>query len=295
MTIYSCTLFYNEFDLLDVKIKEELAGGVTQIIVVESSRTFQNTDKPLFLTENKYRFPDIKIITVGPEFNKVNHADHTIACFQREAIQRNAGIRDLDLDDNDVVIYADVDEIFPAEDIPRIVEAAQKHGIVHLIQRQFYYKLNLTCDRVWYGPFAVLGGYLKAGLTLNRLRTMESMRIQTNGKHFSYLMSPEQIAQKLRSFSHHWFSTPEYTDVDLIQAKINEGRDLFGRDYIKLSPVRMDESFPASMREDMVRWEPYFVPGATLSLDEIPLEAISLLPVYFNEFNEKRYEEVNQL
>ena len=265
------------------------------MIAVESSRTFQNTDKDLFLTENRHRFPDVQIITIGSEFDQVTHPDRTIACFQREAIQRNAGIRDLTLDDNDVVIYADVDEIFPAEDISRIIEATQQHGIVHLIQRQFYYKLNLACDRVWYGPFAVLGGYLKAGLTLNRLRTMETMRLQTNGKHFSYLMSPEQIAQKLRSFSHHWFSAPEYTDVDLIQAKINEGRDLFGRDYIKLSSVRIDESFPASIRRDLARWEPYFVPGATLSLDEIPLEAISLLPVYFNEFNEKRYEEVNRL
>jgi hypothetical protein len=292
IVIYSCTLFYNEFDLLRVKIQEELKGGVDKIIVVESERTFQNTSKPLYLRERAQEFPEIEIITVGQEFDAVKHADRTIACFQREAIQRNAGVLNQPIEDNDVIIYSDVDEIFTADDIPKIVAATQRLGFVHLLQLQFYYKINLLCNKSWYGPFAVLGGYLKAGLTLNRLRTQESIRIPTNGKHFSYAMTPDQIAQKIKSFSHVWFNQPEFTDTDVIARIVQEKKDLFGRGYLNLTPVQVDETYPEAMRT--LAWSSYAV-EATAKISEVPVESVPLKLSFLNEFNEARYEEINRL
>jgi len=290
--IYSCTLFYNEFDLLRVKIQEELKGGVDKIIVVESQRTFQNAPKPLYLTERAKDYPEVEIVTVGTEFDAVTYPDATIACFQREAIQRNAGVRGQPIQDNDIIIYADVDEIFTANDISKIVAATKIYGFVHLLQLQFYYKINLLCNKPWYGPFAVLGGYLKSGLTLNRLRTQESKRIPTNGKHFSYIMTPEQIAQKIKSFSHIWFNQPQYTDVDVITRMVLEKKDIFGRGYLNLTPVQIDETYPESMRTS--EWESYTVEAVT-TIPEVSVESVPLNIGFLNEFNEARYEEINKL
>ena len=49
--IYSCTMFFNEFDLLDLKIAEEL-DQVDQMIIVESNQTFRGNEKPLYLKDN---------------------------------------------------------------------------------------------------------------------------------------------------------------------------------------------------------------------------------------------------
>lgn len=287
--IYSCTQFFNEFDMLNVKASEELAGGVDRFIAVESSRTHQNEEKPLWLSEDRDRITSpIDIVVVGEEFDRVIHEDPIIACFQREAIQRNAGVRDIDLDDNDVVICADVDEIYNAEDISKIEKAVRECKFVRLLQRMFCYKINLTCDFPWSGGFAALGGFVKA-FTLNRLRTQDGFKVATRGKHFSHVMSAENISIKLKSGIHCDFNTPEYTDVEALEKNIRERKDIYGRDDFTMTPVIIDDTWPKMIRDNLDYWEPYIIPGATKTMAEVPIRPISR---YMQ--SHEMYEEVNQ-
>lgn len=107
------------------------------------------------------------------------------------------------MQDDDIVIHGDVDEIFPAEDIHRMVKAAQEYGWVNFIGDKFYYKINLWCNEPWFSGFAATGAYLR-DKTLNQLRNNAhlSTKIHTNAKHFSYLGTPDVISQKIKSFAH---------------------------------------------------------------------------------------------
>ena len=302
--IYSCTLFYNELDLLDVKITEELSGGVDKIVVVEASRTHQNQEKEVYLEDKVYSTredflnPKVQIMVVGKEFDKVMHPNPRIAALQREAIQRNAALEALKLKDDDVVICADVDEIFPRDEIQEIAQAALKFGFVKLIQKNFNFKINLFSPTPWYCPFAVSGKLFRMGralggpLTLNRLRTKEGFKARTNGCHFSFVMTPEQIADKFKAYSHVEFNTPEFTDVGNIEAAIAANTDVCGRERIKhLIPVEIDERWPLVMRENLTKWK-HFIVEPICTLDDIKVPEINLTPMpdvevdFYNEVND---------
>jgi len=289
--IYSCTLFYNEFDLLDVKLAEELAGGVDKIVVVEASRTHQNQEKEVYL-DDKVLNPKVQVVVVGKEFDKITHPSPRIAALQREAIQRNAAMEALNLKDDDVVICADVDEIFPRDEIQEIAQAALKFGFIKLIQKNFNFKINLFSPTPWYCPFAARGKLIKAGLTLNRLRTKEGFKARTNGCHFSFVMTPEQIADKFKAYSHVEFNTPEFTNVGNIEAAIAANTDVCGRERIKhLIPVEIDERWPLAIRENLTKWS-RFIAEPTCMLDDIKVPEIDLIPMpdvevdFYNEVND---------
>lgn len=274
--IYSCTMFLNEVSLLRLKVNEEIRGGVEQFIVVESRYTFSGKSKlPMLATA--YLPSQVRVVQLDEEMMQVpEHPMPTVQAFQREAIQRNAALKDVMLQDDDVVISSDMDEIFPAEDIPAIVAAAKEHGFVHLEQDTFHYKINLWVNHIWYAPFAATGAYLK-GKTLNQLRNTRTKRIPTNGKHFGYAMSPEAIAYKIQSFSHVNLNTQEFTDPEAIAKKIEQWSDLFNTgsftetgDVVqkKMVPVVLDETYPKLMLMEIESWRPWIL-DAKVRLSEV--------------------------
>ena len=63
------------------------------------------------------------------------------------------------------------------------------------------------------------------------------------GWHFNNVMSSEKISIKLKTFAHSEFSDPKFSDVKIIQDKINDKVDLFDRGH-KYSKIEIDKSFP---------------------------------------------------
>ena len=55
MKIYDSILFFNELDILDIRL-HLLDEYVDYFILVESTHTFSGKSKPLFYSENKYLF-----------------------------------------------------------------------------------------------------------------------------------------------------------------------------------------------------------------------------------------------
>ena len=50
--IYDCFLFFNELDLLEIRLNV-LNDYVDYFVLVEATQTFTNKDKPLYYKENK--------------------------------------------------------------------------------------------------------------------------------------------------------------------------------------------------------------------------------------------------
>ena len=110
--IYDCFTFYNELDLLEIRLNE-LDPIVDHFVLCEAPVTFKGKPKPLLFKENRERFerflPKIAHIVVddmptGPDKKSVYWQRQT---FQRNAIRRGLG----DADADDFIILSDLDEI----------------------------------------------------------------------------------------------------------------------------------------------------------------------------------------
>ena len=71
----------------------------------------------------------------------------------------------------------------------------------------------------------------------------KNLQIIDGGWHFSFLQSPEDIAKKIKSYSHGEFNTKENINIEKINQKINNNLDIFNRGF-KLKKINIDGTFP---------------------------------------------------
>lgn len=130
MKIFDAFQFYNELDLLEIRL-HELADVVDFFVLVEATKTHSGKDKPLYYWENKTMFSEFssRILYVCVEDMPMTKAELNATLttqdylwiesdyqkednWVRERFQRNAMMRVLkDADPEDVIIIGDADEI----------------------------------------------------------------------------------------------------------------------------------------------------------------------------------------
>jgi len=60
MKIYDCFTFYNELDILEMRLNI-LDSDVDYFVLVEATTTYSGKEKKLIYDENKFRFKKLKI------------------------------------------------------------------------------------------------------------------------------------------------------------------------------------------------------------------------------------------
>ena len=138
--IYDCFCFFNELDLLEIRLNT-LDSVVDKFILVESTLTFTGNSKPLYYTENKNRFEKFKnkiIHIIVDNFPSIPNATYREIAWIREYTQRNAILRGIPktAKDDDYLIIADLDEIPCPEAIKK---ALSYNGVSHLSLSMYYY------------------------------------------------------------------------------------------------------------------------------------------------------------
>jgi beta-1,4-mannosyl-glycoprotein beta-1,4-N-acetylglucosaminyltransferase len=223
--VFDCFLFNNEIDLLRLRLNE-LKDEVDVFVLIESNYTFSGHRKPLYFKEHETEFRAFNIVHLV--IDGVPDADPWV----NEAAQRNAPRRYL-LDHmrvGDIAILADLDEIPSCDAIKTIREQIQS-GPVFFEMDLYYYNLNWLKKNKWCRAFAIT----KDGLEQYTIEDLRNHRcgsgqlISGGGWHLSYFLPPEQIAEKIRAFSHQEFNRLEFLDIDNIVGAIEGGRDLFNR------------------------------------------------------------------
>ena len=65
MAIWDCFTFFNELDILELRLRE-LAPVVDRFVIAEATKTFANEAKPVHFAENRARFAEFlpKIVHV---------------------------------------------------------------------------------------------------------------------------------------------------------------------------------------------------------------------------------------
>lgn len=266
--IYDCFIFFNELDLLEIRLNE-LNDVVDKFVIVESTETFSKNSKPLYYHENKDRYSKFhdKIIHVivddAPE--KLSTKTESENRWAVEHFQRNCIERGLTgCSPNDIILVSDADEIPRKESIIQAAEilAKDNNAIVSFKQRFFYYFLNGLCVQgqhnhltPWLGTTACrYEGFIgaeKMRMTKGRNKDV----VYDAGWHFSYLGGADLIAYKIESFSHSEFDNKTIKDRDRIRDRVNRGIDLFDRPgRSRQVYVKIDESFPSYLRNNVEKF-----------------------------------------
>jgi len=136
LMIFDCFTFFNELDLLEIRLFE-LYAIVDHFVLVEANKTFQGDPKPYYFKENESKFARFasKIIYVPIEIpdGDLRSQISTYAenpTWAREYYQRDQIARGLsEASPDDLIIVSDVDEIISAKKLRDAIATRRKHDL----------------------------------------------------------------------------------------------------------------------------------------------------------------------
>ena len=252
MAIYDCFQYFNEDHVVDLRMNI-LNDFVDYFVISESTKTHQGQEKKLNFELKNFKKFEKKIKYVVADYNlDKNFKNHTGGESLIEQHQRNNILTGLKkADDNDLIILSDSDEI---PDLKKIKEIKSRTRYTAFSQSMFMYKLNLKNlnESDWIGSKVCLKRHLSKPQKLRDLKfknypfwriDKRNLQIISGGWHFSFLQNPEDIAKKIKSYSHGEYNTKDNVNIDGISQKINSMTDIFNRGNT-LKKIEIDISFP---------------------------------------------------
>ncbi len=250
MKIYDCVMFYNEFDLLDIRL-EELGPIVDHFVIIEQELTHRGNSKPLYFRDRisespilaKYKHKIINLIAPILEPNKISESDYHIEVQHRNYIQTFA----TNLEES-IILISDLDEI-PRQDILARYLASNAAAPVQLKMYFLYYGFH------YIKKFLADTTVICRSSFLDDLYTPDYLKVKLRGRygsipnagwHLSYYNTdPEQISIKIKSILHREYDLPEFTSPELIAQRVAAGVDLFDRTNNEtLVPVTANMNIP---------------------------------------------------
>ena len=256
MKIYDCFTFLNEFELLELRLRE-LYDHVDYFVIVEANRTFQNNFKPLYYADNHKRFDQWKdkIIYVSV----TDMPEHTDT-WGRERHQRDAILRGLpNAEPNDIIMIGDADEIPRVETVQRLRSSSR--SIWGFRMPLFNIKFNYMMVTQDY--YSVWSGAFRFNIK-NSPEDFRRMRHQLNsfpynyqddnveivehaGWHFTYLGNEEFAKIKIQSFAHNETNQPQILDKLDINQSIASGDGIIAHPSYKFTTVAVDDYLPQTI------------------------------------------------
>ena len=142
--VYDCFPFFNELDVLEIRLNV-LDEVVDKFVIVEMSKTHTGIDKPFYFEQNKARFKKFlhKIIHIKvDDIPSTENLDKVDSAWLLENYQRDQIMRGLkDAKDSDIVLISDCDEI-PNPVRIREYKQNRESGIRIFKQSMYHFFLN---------------------------------------------------------------------------------------------------------------------------------------------------------
>ena len=267
MKTYDCFIFYNELDLLELRLNI-LNDCVDYFVIVESAITFQGAKKEFLFEKNRSRFAKFenriihfkvenhdvdfanlpfiakpkntdevvlnkiyKFIDECPHFDKKTQFWWGNDFFQRECIWRAIAAANPKI--GDLILLSDVDEIPDPETIVQVKIRITDASLIYFQQHEFCYYLNHYHNSNWIGTCCFVFSEL-AVPSLNAIRAdsksskVNSLEIMKNGGwHFTSMGNIETIKNKIRSWGHREFNNA--ATLSSVEYNVKHGYDIFRR------------------------------------------------------------------
>lgn len=256
--IYDCFIFYNEFELLELRLKL-LAPYVDYFVIAEMQTDFNGDKKPCYFFENRERFDAYKdkILYVCSEDapndtldkNSKGYAlDYPRIMYLRNTLQT----RLQQCQPMDYILLSDIDEIPNPRQLRELCEGngkLKKNFLEVILQKYpitfeqdyFYYFMNLRHKTKWYGTCMIQYQNLTTFEELRNEKDYGSLiSIANGGWHFSCMGGLEGVKQKIRVSNETKEVVGEEITDELIKEYIENRKDVFFRTSSDTEESRLD-------------------------------------------------------
>jgi beta-1,4-mannosyl-glycoprotein beta-1,4-N-acetylglucosaminyltransferase len=238
MKIFDCFTFFNEFDIIDLRINLH-SKFVDYFVVSEAQKTWMRHPKNLDLKE----YIEIK----HPEYlSKFIFLDSTSEFkstdpWENEKAQRNYLINGLkNANEEDIIIVSDVDELLFPETVQIFKE--KNLNIAKVEIDFFYYNLNWKVNQKWNKVFLCKGSFIKSYPKINfneirarnKITEIKDKRVLGAHLSFFYGLNFSLYRKKIQAYNHQEYNREFYFDEKHLEYCIRFGYDLFCRPEIKL-------------------------------------------------------------
>lgn len=274
MKTYNCFQFYNELDLLEVRLQEGW-DSTDYFVISEASHTHAGNAKEYLMLDHWERFKPyadkICRIQVDEDLDvqrKIfsGESDEWV----REKYQRYALVHGLkDLKAEDLIIISDLDEVPRSEIIKLIKEDTNNYDRYILNIPHFHFRLNYIRvePQTVFGNIMVVRGKAFTNVMSEREFTFPWFRTPDNsvvvdhgGWHWSDFGDDKHVINKLQNFCHLDLNTPNYIGNINLDKLISENK---GRDSNEtFASVIVDDYFPKCITDNMDKWKNMIVPNA---------------------------------
>lgn len=259
--IYDCFTFFNELDLLDIRLYE-LADIVDVFVLVESPLTFQGKPKPLCFRNNSNRFKAFEDQIRHIVVDDMPDGDNP---WEREFHQRNSlklGLHDAAADD--CVLISDADEIARPEVLKQIAEAGSMRFLeqdlsIYFLDWRAMDRPTGTWAKAYAGPAASImemqdlsaPRFNDPSYARSLNRDPEFPAVEGAGWHFSWLGGVEKMLEKLDATSHTEATLQIWREPGRLTRAIADR--IFFAEGVRLMPVALSE-MPKLVREQPDRF-----------------------------------------
>jgi hypothetical protein len=254
MKVYDCFPFFNELDLLEIRLNE-LNTVVDYFVLVESTKSWQNKLKECVYENNKDRFANFnhKIIRieVPPDMFSNMH-------LRNEILSWNYIINGLtNANDDDIIILSALDEIPDSKLITNIIENNRFPICMNMGFYQYYLntKFNVNGDLGWRGSYFNKFKNLDKSNLFSFIESRKNDTILIDGGwHFTFLGNEEQVYNKVQNYTHsefNEFSKDHYKNV------ISNLKDPFDRNETIFVCVEDLEKLPIYIQNNSEKFRKY--------------------------------------
>ncbi len=302
MKIFDTFIFYNELDLLEIRLKE-LSKIVDTFVLVESKLTHTGKKKPLHFNDNKHRFSSYlhKIIhIVINDYSELSllkpyphgYPTQDIQAGINEHIHRNSICHGLkNAKPKDIILLSDVDEIPKASAVRQLKKQIHKARFFGFEQTFHYYYFDLKSKEKWIGTRAAQ--FMNIEYMQYLRETTSVSLIQNGGWHFSFLGGQKKIIEKIKAYIHQEFNSPEL--IKRMPLYIDNNLDIFERP-IRFYSVALSE-LPKYLRLNKSRYTEHFANRKKIDINSSLLidEIVRLRTVAQNQsYIEQQYNRIVQ-
>jgi beta-1,4-mannosyl-glycoprotein beta-1,4-N-acetylglucosaminyltransferase len=255
MKVYDCFTFFNELDLLEIRLNE-LNDVVDYFVLVESKRSFQNKPKECHYLNNKDRFEKFnhKIIKLEVPENLFNENS-----WHNEKMSWNYIINGLvAANADDIIMISALDEIPQKETIKTLLENSIVPCCIMIkfyyfyLNTKYYHDFNKT---EWNGPYVTKFQWLDMKNIYSFIEKRKTEKTISGGWHFSFLGNAKDAHIKVNNYGHaecNHFSEEHYKE------RIEKLEDPFGRnDEQKFYGLEDLCNLPKHVQENIEKFRKY--------------------------------------
>jgi len=271
MKVYDCFPFFNELDVLEIRL-QEMWDTVDYFVLVEANVSHSGNPKEYIFEKNKERFE--------PYLSKIRHikvddVPETKDSWVREKFQRWCIGRGLeDASPEDIVIVSDADEIPRAELIEMIKTDVNNYDRYILYIPMLEFRINyMKIHGFTKGSnIAVARGRAFTNAQQEREFTFywtpkppNTVLVEHGGWHFTYLGDDTHALTKIQNFAHTETNIPKFTENLNLQLMIENKCGLHGpgsHEIESFEYVKVDDYYPKAITENLDRWKHLIIPGA---------------------------------